>query len=91
MAPGLAALWDEEIERRKLKDMHVDNLGPPPSQPRLNDLPTLSHLAYKNQLEERLNEINDDVTRFTFLFSKLVLKNTDANVILNRKICRCPF
>lgn len=61
MNPGLAALWDEEIERRKMKNMNADNLGPPVSQPRLKAQPTLSHLIFKSQLEERLGRMNDEV------------------------------
>jgi len=61
MNPGLAALWEEEIERRKMKNMNKDNIGPPTSQPRLKAQPTSSHLAYKSQLIERLGQMNDEV------------------------------
>lgn len=74
MNPGLAALWDEEIERRKMKDMNADNIGPPASQPRLKVQPTSSHFAFKSQLEERLAQLNDEVMpSYLKVFFKLLI------------------
>ena len=61
MNPGLAALWEEEIERRRVKNMDIDNLGPPASQPRPNVVPTASHMFYKNNIEEKLKELVKDM------------------------------
>lgn len=56
MNPGLAALWDEEIERRKLKNMSLDNINPPVSQPRQNSVVTSSHTFYMANLTKQLKE-----------------------------------
>lgn len=56
MNPGLAALWEEEIERRKLKNINVENIRPPPSQARLKAIPSSSHSFYKDKLKRRLVE-----------------------------------
>ena len=65
MNPGLAALWEEEIERRKVKKIDLDNLYPPPSQPRSEARPTASHLAFKKTLEERCGP--EELVRSHFL------------------------
>lgn len=56
MNPGLAALWEEEIERRKVKNINVDSINPPASQPRSQALPTSSHIFYKTNLIKQLRE-----------------------------------
>lgn len=56
MNPGLSALWDEEIERRKVKNMNLDNINPPVSQPRSQAVPTSSHVFYKTGLSKQLRE-----------------------------------
>lgn len=56
MNPGLAALWEEEIERRKMKNMNLDNIHPPASQPRPDVQPTSSHEFYIGSLRQRLRE-----------------------------------
>ena len=56
MNPGLAALWQEEIDRRRMRNMNVDNLSPPASQSRLNVVPTSSHLFYLNNIKNKLRE-----------------------------------
>ena len=56
MNPGLAALWEEEIERRKVKNINVDNIGPPSSPVRTDVQQTASHDFYKNNLEQQLYE-----------------------------------
>ena len=54
MNPGLAALWEEEIQRRRIKNINVNNIGPPSSQIRTGVLPTSSHVSFKQRLEEQL-------------------------------------
>ena len=56
MNPGLAALWEEEIERRKIKNMNLENINPPASQLRLLAVPTSSHNMYKANLRKQLRE-----------------------------------
>ncbi|XP_059350922.1 DNA polymerase zeta catalytic subunit-like isoform X2 [Daphnia carinata] len=56
MNPGLAALWDEEIERRKVKNINLDTINPPASQPRSQAVPTSSHIFYKANLSKQLRE-----------------------------------
>lgn len=56
MNPGLAALWDEEIERRKMKSMNLENINPPPSQPRPKAEPTSSHTFHLANLRKRLRD-----------------------------------
>ena len=64
MNPGLAALWEEEIERRNIKKMNCDSIHPPPSQPRTGVQPTSSHMYYKDQLEERLIQYLSEMVIF---------------------------
>ncbi len=67
MNPGLAALWEEEIERRKIKNMNLDNINPPPSQPRPDAVPTSSHVFYKTNLSKRLHDCTAEmVTLYSF-------------------------
>lgn len=55
MNPGLEALWDEEIERRKVKNMNFDSIQKPkPSTCVSNIMPTASHIFYKKNLEQLL-------------------------------------
>ena len=61
MNPGLAALWEEEIERRNLKNMNVDNLNPPVSQPRSSAVPTSSHAFYKANLSKILRDCSSEM------------------------------
>lgn len=56
MNPGLAALWEEEIERRKVKNMSLENINPPASQPRPEAHTTSSHNFYMGNLRKRLRE-----------------------------------
>ena len=56
MNPGLASLWEEEINRRRVKNMNLDNLSPPASQIRLNVVPTSSHLYYLNIMKQKFKE-----------------------------------
>ena len=56
MNPGLAALWQEEIDRRRVKNMDLDKLSPPASQLRLNVVPTASHLFYFESIKKKLKE-----------------------------------
>jgi hypothetical protein len=56
MNPGLAALWEEEIERRKIKNINLENIHPPASPPRSRAVPTSSHDFYKTNLSKQLRE-----------------------------------
>lgn len=65
MNPGLAALWQEEIDRRRMRNMDLDNLSPPVSQSRSNVAPTSSHLFYLNNIKKKLKEnVTNRITQF---------------------------
>lgn len=73
MNPGLAALWEEEIERRKIKNMNLDNINPPASQPRPDAVPTSSHVFYKTNLSKRLRDCTAEMVTL-YIFKKLLFE-----------------
>ena len=83
MNPGLAALWDEEIERRKIKNMNLENINPPASQSRSNDLPTSSHVFYKTNLSRQLRECASEMVRQFPLENIFIFRFFSVNFFLN--------
>ena len=75
MNPGLAALWDEEIERRKIKNMNLENINPPTSQPRSHAVPTSSHVFYKTNLSKQLRECASEMVLVSISKCRFFRKN----------------
>lgn len=82
MNPGLAALWEEETERRKVKNLDLESIHPPASQPRPNVTYSNSHQFYKTKLEEKLRQgFQAPVVRYSSTWTVNLYNN-------NRKIAR---
>lgn len=61
MNPGLAALWDEERERRRIKGIDVDSVNIPDSQARESAKPTTSDLHFRGLIKQRLKDYSSEL------------------------------
>lgn len=67
MNPGLAALWEEERERRRIKGMDVDTVNIPESQARQSVKSTSSDLHFRGLIKQRLKDYSrETVCIYTF-------------------------
>lgn len=67
MNPGLAALWEEEKERRRIKGMNVDCVNIPESQARQYARPSSSDVHFRGLIKQRVKDYSrEQVFEFTY-------------------------